>query len=84
MYIRITPKMIVLRYSDYQTQINANETRFGPADVYYTIADFKKAANVYGWGADCEATDIVKHQGDNVTIFEILANSLDPVRIKYI
>lgn len=84
MKIRKTPKMIVLRYKDYQTKISQNETRTGPADVYFLISDFKKAASHYGWGFDREPTDTVQYMGDIVPLIEILWGSIEPVRIRYL
>lgn len=82
--IRTTPKMIVLTYTDYQTAVSANETRYGPADVYFAHADFDRAAKHYGWGDNRTPTEIVKHMGDDVPLIEVLADSINPIRVRYL
>lgn len=84
MEIRTTPKMIVRTYRDYQTKVSANEMRCGPADVYYTREDFSKAAKNYGWGDGRTPTEIVKHMGDDVALFEVLVDSIEPARVRYL
>jgi len=76
--------MIVLRYTDYRTKVSANEERHGPADVYFLISDFNKAVAHYGWGSGRLPTDTVKHMGDTVPLIEVLSDSIDPVRVRYL
>jgi hypothetical protein len=84
MSIRTTPKMIVKSYFDYRQRINdRGDENSGPADVYYSRADFDKAAKHYGWG-NVAPTDKVQHMGDTVTAFEVLHGALQPVRVRYL
>jgi hypothetical protein len=77
--------MIVKRFSDFRQRVNARgDEKCGPADVYYSRADFARTAAHYGWGAQAQPTNVVDHMGDRVTLFEVLHPQLDVVRVRYL
>ena len=83
MRIRTTPKMIVKTYSDFRQRVNdRGDESSGPADVYYSRADFDKAAKHYGW-SNVTPMEKVDYMGDEMTAFEVLHSVLHPVRVRY-
>jgi hypothetical protein len=83
MQVRITPKMLVVRFSDYRKR-NGNESQYGRADVYYCRKHFARTAQVYGWGDDVSPNKIVEHMGDKVTLFDTLFPALHPLKVRYL
>jgi hypothetical protein len=83
MQVRITPKMLVVRFSDYRKR-HGNEWQYGPADVYYCRKHFARTAQIYGWGDDANPTQIVEYMGDKGTLFDTLHLALYPVRVRYL
>lgn len=85
MNIRTTKKSVIVRYSDFRvSRKGGTQTQYGPADVHYSLAEFKKAAGHYGWGADASPTQTVAYMGDSVPMFEVLAGAMEPTKVVWL
>ena len=85
MTIRTTAKSIIIRYSDFRvSRKGGTQIQSGPADVHYSLAEFKKAASHYGWGVDASPTQKVDHMGDSVPMFEVLVGAMEPVKVVWL
>ena len=79
MQVRTTPKMLVVRFSDWRKNNSS-----GPADVYYCKQHFARTAQIYGWGDDVSPNQIVEHMGDRGSLFDTLYPALYPTRVRYL